>query len=391
MTDATDGPGFGRLAAVNGPGWRRCAGIWRWARRWRSSGAGVSVPLYPLWTGVINELIERAAARGLVRAGGATCRALAAGSARMRWWSCCAGTWATPVTARRCGKPSASAGTRTVGRTWTPTQELVCRCPFRAVITTNYDPGIVDARIRVRPTARLGTGFTIVDRRAGAGPVAHRRVFGDAELPVLYAHGHHNQPDTIVLATTEYRRAYAGKLGHVLAADGGVGASGVDRVQLRRPADHRDPAGGRRARRHPDRARCGAAARGGDAWNPATGEDPDTLRAPGGDRLRRATGALPRSGQGTTARWRRCWGRCRPRYPPVGDLSRTAAAPARSAAPVEPTSSKLPTDHAPTAPAGSPAGVPARWVPGVEVVSGFVGRGEELARLDRWAADPTVG
>jgi hypothetical protein len=34
--------------------------------------------------------------------------------------------------------------------------------------------------------------------------------------------------------------------------------------------------------------------------------------------------------------------------------------------------------------------MPARWVPPVEPVDRFTGRVEELARLDRWAADPTV-
>ena len=42
-------------------------------------------------------------------------------------------------------------------------------------------------------------------------------MFGEAELPVLFAHGQHNRPDSVVLATTEYRRAYAGKLPQVLA------------------------------------------------------------------------------------------------------------------------------------------------------------------------------
>ena len=52
-----------------------------------------------------------------------------------------------------------------------------------------------------------------------------------------------------------------------------------------------------------------------------------------------------------------------------------------------------------TCPAGPPAGcqgrrpaarVPVRWVPGPERVEHFTGRAEELARLDRWAADPQV-
>ena len=36
------------------------------------------------------------------------------------------------------------------GRSWTAVQELVCRCAFKGVVTTNYDSGIVDARMRVR-------------------------------------------------------------------------------------------------------------------------------------------------------------------------------------------------------------------------------------------------
>jgi hypothetical protein len=54
-------------------------------------------------------------------------------------------------------------------------------------------------------------------------------------------------------------------------------------------------------------------------------------------------------------------------------------------------------DLSPAAPGGAPApeqpahpAIPALWVPGVEDVSGFVGRREELARLDRWTADATV-
>src|SRR5262249_3804043 len=88
-------------------------------------------------------------------------------------------------------------------------------CGFAGVVTTNYDPGIVDARMRVRQRAS-GTGFAtwadedLMDRwRTGEG-------FGEDELPVLYAHGQHNRPEGIVLATADYRRAYAGKPSRVL-------------------------------------------------------------------------------------------------------------------------------------------------------------------------------
>ena len=73
-------------------------------------------------------------------------------------------------------------------------QELVCRCAFKAVVTTNYDPGIVDARMRVRPGASA-TGFMTWEDELGLDRWRTGDVFGEAELPVLFAHGQHNRPD----------------------------------------------------------------------------------------------------------------------------------------------------------------------------------------------------
>jgi hypothetical protein len=58
------------------------------------------------------------------------------------------------------------------------------------VVTTNYDPGIVDARMRVRPRASA-TGFTTWQDELGLDEWRTGRAFGGAELPVLYAHGVH--------------------------------------------------------------------------------------------------------------------------------------------------------------------------------------------------------
>ena len=112
------------------------------------------------------------------------------------------------------------------------------------------------------------------------------------------------------------------------------------------------------------------------AWDPdADGNDPHTLAlraeieygaqlvlypAPGGDHS--ALGLLLTSLTDD-------------RFPAAGDL------PARTATP-------------PTAPgldaAGGGSGIAVRWVPPAERVAHFTGRVEELARLDRWAADPQV-
>jgi hypothetical protein len=176
-------------------------------------GAGVSRPLYPLWDGLIGELVDAAADR-LTPKEAATCRALAHDSPEA----------VVEIVRRGLGPGVFREVLRRVlqvrtdprsGRSWTPVQELVCRCPFKAVVTTNYDPGIVDARMRVRPAASA-TGFMTWEDELGLDRWRTGDVFGDAELPVLFAHGQHNRPDSVVLATTEYRRAYAGKLPHVL-------------------------------------------------------------------------------------------------------------------------------------------------------------------------------
>ena len=114
-------------------------------------GAGVSAPLYPLWNGLIGELVEAASGR-LTDKQAATCRALASSSPEA----------AVEIVRRSLGPGAYLAVLRRVlrvrtdpesGRSWTPVQKLVCRCAFKAVVTTNYDPGIVDARMRVRPGA----------------------------------------------------------------------------------------------------------------------------------------------------------------------------------------------------------------------------------------------
>jgi hypothetical protein len=242
-------------------------------------------------------------------------------------------------------------------------QELVCRCAFQAVVTTNYDPGIVDARMRVRPDVSA-TGFTTWEDELELDQWRTGDVFGTAKLPVLFAHGLHSRPDSIVLATTEYRRAYAGKLPHVLAGlvDAGhlvwLGFSFADQriaTVLREVADRTgtriDPGG---APRHIAVM----------AWDPAAKDnDPGILAR----RAEIAYGAqlilYPAPGNDHSALARLLVGLTDDRFPPVAGVPATVAA--------------------------SPA-LPAKWVPEAERLEYFTGRTEELARLDRWAADPQV-
>ena len=74
-------------------------------------GAGTSAPLYPLWTGVIAELINTAVEQGLGEDAAATCRALA-GKRPDAVVELLRRHLGPAATGRRCGRCSGSAATR---------------------------------------------------------------------------------------------------------------------------------------------------------------------------------------------------------------------------------------------------------------------------------------
>ena len=351
-------------------------------------GAGSSAPLYPLWTRVIAELIDAADEQGLQEDAAATCRAMAGERPDA----------VVELLRRHLGVPRYQAALRGVfrvrrdpdtGRTWTPTQELVCRCPFKAVVTTNYDPGIVDARMRVRPRAS-GTGFASWTDELALDGWRTGEVFGDQELPILFAHGHHNQPDAMVLATTEYRRAYAGRLSQVLGRMleawrlVWIGFSFADQHingVLREVAEHSG------TRVDPGSAPRHVAIL---AWDPDDGGDPQTLRTLaeidyGADLI-----LYPAPGGDHSALQRLLDDFVLADYPPAPALGRSTSNQwARATSPASP--GPLALASAATAVAETwPPDLPVRWVPPMEPVAPFTGRVEELARLDRWAGDTTV-
>ncbi len=360
------------LERVNGPGLAALRGYLTSGEVVAFLGAGASAPLYPLWAGLIGELVD-AAAGWLTPAQAATCRALASSSPDA----------VVEIVRRSLGAGMFREVLRQVlrartdpqtGRSWTDVQELVCRCAFRGVVTTNYDPGIVDARMRVRPGVSA-TGFTTWEDELGLDRWRTGDVFGEDELPVLFAHGQHNRPDTIVLATTEYRRAYAGKLPHVLARlmDGHVCWIGFSFADQRIGAILREIGEQTGTRVDPGAAPRHVAVM---AWDPAgAGNDPQVLA----QRAEIAYGAQVIL------------------YPaPGGDHSALAVLLAVLADPRFPAAVDVPARPAPAAagpgpgPAGGRADVAVRWVPAPDPVAHFTGRAEELARLDRWAADPGV-
>jgi tetratricopeptide (TPR) repeat protein len=368
-------------------------------------GAGVSAPLYPLWTGVIGELVGLASAKLNAQAAD-SCRALASGHPEA----------VVELVRRELGAAEYRQVLREVfrvrrdtatGRTWTPTQELVARCAFKAVVTTNYDPGILDARMRVRPGAS-GTGFVTWADEDAMDRWRTGDVFGGDELPVLFAHGHHNRPEDVVLAAADYRRAYGGKLARVLGRliDGGrlvwVGFSFADQrigAVIREVAEstgtRADPGGP--ARHVAIMPWDPAAAAGGGVAS----DDPEVLAALAEIEYGCRLVLYPAPDGDHSALQTLLAGLADPRFPPV---PADAAVPRGRAADAGGRGGARAAGGVPAAPAVSSASPPAgeearprpaagpvvRWMHIGTPVEHFTGRVDELARLDWWAADPEV-
>ncbi|MFF5292611.1 SIR2 family NAD-dependent protein deacylase [Paractinoplanes globisporus] len=349
------------LAQVNAPGLKALRGHLAAGDAVAFLGAGASAPLYPLWAGLIGELVDAAAHR-LTPAQLVTCRALAVQAPEE----------VVEILRRQLGPPEFREALREAfrvrrdpqsGRTWTEVHELVCRSAFKAILTTNYDPGIVDARNRVRPNA-VGTGFMSWTDEVSLDRWRTGDVFGDGELPVLFVHGRHTQPEAMVLASSEYRKAYAGKLSRVLSTmvDAGhlvwIGFSFADQ---RIAAILREVA--LASGTQPD---LGAAPRHVAIlpWDPdAAGNDAGVL-------AQRAE-----IGYGARVVF----------YPAPGN-DHSALATLLSEL-VDP---RFPSVAEPPAPESAGTALPVSWMPPADPVPNFTGRAEELARLSRWATDPAV-
>jgi SIR2-like domain len=169
-------------------------------------GAGASAGLYPLWDGLIRQLADEA-----VKRGGAT------DADRATWLRIAP---RNPQQAVRGIKDSLGRQvygavlahifgyqTGDDGKPFTPIQRLLLELPFRGYVTTNYDPGLLEARSAVLSGVRA-TGYATwqdsdLVRRWQTGEVFEARA-----CPVLYAHGSYEKSDTIVLGVGEYRQAY---------------------------------------------------------------------------------------------------------------------------------------------------------------------------------------
>jgi hypothetical protein len=169
-------------------------------------GAGASAGLYPLWGGLIRRLADEAVSRG--RSTDADRASLLRMSADypdqvVRGIKAALGDGIYAEALREIFRPRAGP----TGNHFSDLHAVLLRLPFKGCITTNFDTGLLEARLALRPDSRA-TGFATwkdadAIRRWDTGDI-----FSEQPCPVLFAHGIYDRSDTVVLGAAEYRDAY---------------------------------------------------------------------------------------------------------------------------------------------------------------------------------------
>jgi tetratricopeptide (TPR) repeat protein len=169
-------------------------------------GAGASAPLYPLWDSLIRTLLGEALERGLVNEADRDYLASVAARSPQQ---------AVRGIKERLGRPLYGALMRDLfsprsgadGKRYTSTHGALLRLPFRGYATTNYDPGLLEARLDQRRDVSATGYATWQDPELLQGWLDDS-AFGPGARPILYAHGVWERSSTMVLEAGEYRSAY---------------------------------------------------------------------------------------------------------------------------------------------------------------------------------------
>ncbi|HEX6186198.1 MAG TPA: SIR2 family protein, partial [Pyrinomonadaceae bacterium] len=170
-------------------------------------GAGASAGMYPLWGEFIGQLADHAVAEGKAEPREAE-----------RWKSDTVFTPQQRVNAiqRRIGEPRYRSFLKDTfeprrgpdGKRYTATHATLLRLPFAGYVTTNYDPALEFARMELRPgSLTTGTPTWQDDdevHRWHTGDIFKR----EGDCPILWLHGYWQRPNGIVLNSGEYSRAY---------------------------------------------------------------------------------------------------------------------------------------------------------------------------------------
>ena len=169
-------------------------------------GAGASSGRYPLWGQLIDQLMDEAVRRGL------------ADEDDRAAWERMVGRRAQQVArlvrAKLGDRAYAEIMRETFGRqrgpdgkSYTPVHGCLLRLPFSGLVTTNYDPCLLEARFDLRPDVGA-TGWGTWKDQDAVHDWYTGDIFTKQSLPILFAHGIFERAETIVLTVEDYRMAY---------------------------------------------------------------------------------------------------------------------------------------------------------------------------------------
>lgn len=168
-------------------------------------GAGASAGLYPLWNELLRVLADTAVDRGL-----------ATPAERKRWLD---GSIKPQLVAQNIRRALGDYVYGQVlfdtfrprrgpeGSHCTKAHRVLMTLPFRGYVTTNYDPGLLEARRVVCPDIPT-TGYATWKDQDAVQRWYTGDVFEQATKPILFAHGIYERSDTIVLTHDDYLETY---------------------------------------------------------------------------------------------------------------------------------------------------------------------------------------
>jgi tetratricopeptide (TPR) repeat protein len=169
-------------------------------------GAGASAGLYPLWKELITRLSNEAIDRGLANS-----------ADRDFWLSNANNSPSQVVKGIKNALGSNVYGSILYklfspkfgpnGKNYTHIHEAIVKLNFRGIITTNYDPGLIEARHSERNDI-ITTGFSTWQDGDDLQRWLTGEIYTSNSFPILFSHGIYQRSDTIVLGIDEYRDAY---------------------------------------------------------------------------------------------------------------------------------------------------------------------------------------
>lgn len=169
-------------------------------------GAGASAGLYPSWLQLLQTMADEAVGRGMIESSSLKKRFDALKDDPLEQ---------AGEVLKILGRPRFHSFLRShfgyaeaSGAVFTELTAATVAGNFKGIVTTNFDPSVVEARLSIRPEARATGWFNSADQSATSAWLKGA-VYSDYQLPILYLHGHFERPETIILTQAEHQKLYS--------------------------------------------------------------------------------------------------------------------------------------------------------------------------------------